>query len=189
MKRISLVVGLLIAAIFSAEHGRPADHQEQAATIGQPALIIGAYQLGAIYPIPRLSSSINPSDKGLEQAGVILELCPYGLPCPWHSIYDHCPAGGSIDDNGYLERGETGSFTIFLKNLGNSHATGVSATISTTTPGATILSGTSNFPDIPPGGVAESSSGYEIVTDQSFSGCIVAFPLPFPPMKGLGHII
>ncbi len=54
--------------------------------------------------------------------------------------------------NGKVEPGETFQLDEQLKNTGHATATGVSATLSTTTPGIEITQATSTYPDIPEGG-------------------------------------
>ena len=49
--------------------------------------------------------------------------------------------------NGIVEPGETGSIVVPLSNVGLATAYGITATLSTTTPGVTVLSGTRTYPD------------------------------------------
>jgi subtilisin-like proprotein convertase family protein len=55
-------------------------------------------------------------------------------------------AGG--DGDGIVEPGEGGSISATLTNIGGATALGVSATLSTMTPGVTIVTATSNYPNI-----------------------------------------
>jgi hypothetical protein len=50
--------------------------------------------------------------------------------------------------NTFIEPGETGSLTVQLTNTGVAAATGISATLSTTTPGVTIGTATSAYPNL-----------------------------------------
>jgi subtilisin-like proprotein convertase family protein len=52
------------------------------------------------------------------------------------------------DGDNFVEPGESGVITIPLTNVGGATALGVSATLTTSTPGVTITSATSNYPNI-----------------------------------------
>jgi hypothetical protein len=52
--------------------------------------------------------------------------------------------------NGFVEPGEQGSLSIQLRNFGVNNATGITATLTSNTPGVTVTPpGTSTYPDIP----------------------------------------
>lgn len=67
------------------------------------------------------------------------------------SFTDSCSGSGSGVGNGYLDPGEDINLQVTLFNSGTQGTTGVSATISTTTPGITITDNYATFPDIPAG--------------------------------------
>lgn len=52
------------------------------------------------------------------------------------------------DGDNFIEPGEGGALTIALTNIGGATALGVSGTLSTSTPGVTITSATSSYPNI-----------------------------------------
>ncbi len=52
------------------------------------------------------------------------------------------------DGDGFVEPGESGALTIGLTNIGGATALGVTATLTTSTPGVTITSATSSYPNI-----------------------------------------
>jgi len=52
------------------------------------------------------------------------------------------------DGDNFVEPGESGMLTIPLTNVGGATALGVTATLTTSTPGVTITSATSNYPNI-----------------------------------------
>lgn len=59
----------------------------------------------------------------------------------------------SGNGNGFVEPGECGSLTLQLQNISTTvAATGVSAVVTTSTPGVTITVGNATYPDIPAGG-------------------------------------
>lgn len=72
--------------------------------------------------------------------------------------------GGAAVTTGNLliEPTECNSLAVTVRNDGNVPMTGVSATISTTTPNVTITQNTSGFPDIPPGESRTNSIPYQI---------------------------
>lgn len=56
------------------------------------------------------------------------------------------PTGG--DDDDFIEPGEGGAITARLVNIGGATATGVRATLTTSTPGVTITNPSANYPNI-----------------------------------------
>jgi subtilisin-like proprotein convertase family protein len=52
------------------------------------------------------------------------------------------------DGDNFIEPGEGGTITVALTNIGGATALGVSATLMTSTPGVTVTSATSNYPNI-----------------------------------------
>jgi subtilisin-like proprotein convertase family protein len=52
------------------------------------------------------------------------------------------------DGDNFIEPGEGGAITVSLTNIGGATALGVSATLMTSTPGVTVTSATSNYPNI-----------------------------------------
>jgi len=83
-------------------------------------------------------------------------------------LTDDCLSGGAGDGNGYLEPGEDGTLSVTLQNIGSYQATGVSAVLSTTTPGVTITQDTATFPAIPAGGTGTSQVAYAVSIDDTF---------------------
>lgn len=65
-----------------------------------------------------------------------------------------CNGTGSGGGNNYIEPGEDVNLTLTIKNIGNSTATGVYTTISSTDPGVIITDPTASFPNIPAGQTA-----------------------------------
>ncbi|MBS1796458.1 MAG: S8 family serine peptidase [Acidobacteria bacterium] len=51
--------------------------------------------------------------------------------------------------NGVVEQGENGSLTVNLKNTGVMNATGITATLTTSSPNITVTQGSSAYPDLP----------------------------------------
>lgn len=64
----------------------------------------------------------------------------------------------SGNGDGFVEPGETGSLAVQLGNVNSTTgATGISATLTASTPGVTITAGSSAYPDIPGGGTGTNS--------------------------------
>jgi hypothetical protein len=60
------------------------------------------------------------------------------------------------DGDGEVEAGETIVMPLVLENVGSQTATGVSATLSTSTPGISLVDASASFPDIAGGGTGAS---------------------------------
>lgn len=83
------------------------------------------------------------------------------------TIVDSCPASGPGDDDGILDPGENVTLTLTAENLGLSGVTGVSAVVTSVTPGITITSPNVAFPDIPSQGFAASTTPITFSIDAS----------------------
>ncbi len=75
--------------------------------------------------------------------------CGADLKYQSSTFTDTCNGTGSGSNDGIIDAGEDILLQITLHNNGTSDATGVSATISTATPGITITDNFATFPDIP----------------------------------------
>jgi subtilisin-like proprotein convertase family protein len=76
------------------------------------------------------------------------------------------PNGNS--NNGVIEPGENITLNVALNNSGNTTATGVSATLSTTTPGITVTQSTSAYPNIPNNGTVTNTTPFAFSVSGSF---------------------
>ena len=83
------------------------------------------------------------------------------------TINDAPPIGNG---NGVINRNECVDLNIALKNNGCADATASSATLSTTTPGVTVVQGSSNYPGMPIDAVATNATPFQIQTANNF-GC------------------
>lgn len=71
------------------------------------------------------------------------------------------PAESGGNANGFIESGETGTLNIVLENTGLQNATGITATLTTSTPGVAITpSSARTFPNIAIGATGTNSSAY-----------------------------
>ncbi|HEX2269215.1 MAG TPA: S8 family serine peptidase, partial [Pyrinomonadaceae bacterium] len=63
--------------------------------------------------------------------------------------------------NGVLDAGENATMTIQLRNDGVSSATGISATLTSSTPGVTVTQGSSTYPDLAVGATGTNTTPFE----------------------------
>ncbi len=70
--------------------------------------------------------------------------------------------------NGFIDPNECNNLTVAVRNDGSGTATGISATLSTSTPGVSIAQSDSTYPDLAPGAAANNTTTYKISTDSSF---------------------
>jgi hypothetical protein len=102
-----------------------------------------------------------------------------------NTITDDCPAGGTGDGDGVVDPGETIDMIITTENVGLSGATGISATLSTTTPGVTITTNNSTYPDIPAGGFAPSNNAFRFDVSATVTcGTLIQFTIDYTANEG-----
>jgi hypothetical protein len=77
--------------------------------------------------------------------------------------------GVTIDGNGIINRDDCVNLNIELKNNGCANATGISSTLTTTTPGVTVVQGSSNYPDMPIDATGTNSTPFQIQTASNFA--------------------
>ena len=97
----------------------------------------------------------------------------------------------TIDGNGVINRDDCVNLNVELKNNGCANATGVSATLTTTTPGVTVVQGNSNYPDMPIDATGTNSTPFQIQTSADFAcGTEIEFDLnlTFPNGSKTIHI-
>lgn len=70
--------------------------------------------------------------------------------------------------NGVVDPDECSTLSISIRNNGTASASGISATLTTSTPGVTVTQPTSAYADIAAGGVGTNSALFEILTSPSF---------------------
>jgi hypothetical protein len=81
--------------------------------------------------------------------------------------------GVTIDDslgnsNGIVNKSECVKLNLGLKNNGCAKETGVSATLSTTTPGVTVIDNSSTYPDMAIDGIGTNATPFKISVSNSF---------------------
>ncbi len=88
--------------------------------------------------------------------------CVQATPTIYHAtatsrtLVDSCPTGGPGHGNGVVEPGETVRLAVILTNDGNASLTGIAGTLSTPTPGVTVVDAAATWPDLAPNASAES---------------------------------
>ncbi len=103
-----------------------------------------------------------------------------------HAITDDCAAGGGGDGNGVLDAGESAVVQVTALNAGTLPATGVTAVLSTATPGVTVTDATASFPDL---GVAATGTSqaphFTVQVGESVPcGTVIGFTLAFTAAEG-----
>jgi hypothetical protein len=84
----------------------------------------------------------------------------------------------TIGGNGVIHRDDCKNLNITLKNNGCANATGISATLTTTTPGVTVIQGSSSYPNMPIDATGTNSTPFQIQTSANFAcGTEIQFDL------------
>ena len=78
--------------------------------------------------------------------------------------------GVTIGGDGVIHRDDCVNLNVELKNNGCANATGISATLTTTTPGVTVIQGSSSYPDMPIDATGTNLTPFQIQTAANF-GC------------------
>lgn len=94
------------------------------------------------------------------------------------SVYAVVSSETSGDSDGHFEPSETFTLQPQLSNDGGTTASGVSATLSTTTPGVTIINGSTTYPDIGPTGIGVPAAPFTVQVGSTVPcGTVVDFTL------------
>ncbi len=113
--------------------------------------------------------------------------------CGPHAVYqahalvaDSCPAGGAGHLNTIWDAGERVQFKVMLANDGTTALTGVTATITSTTPGVVISDGTASYPDLAEGASADSLAPHvaAVLPTSATCGGTVAFQVSITSNEG-----
>ncbi len=103
---------------------------------------------------------------GLIMAYEALQSLPVPVPAPNLVVVSNIFSGGN--GNGLVDPNECNALDVVLTNKGNAAATGVQATLSTTTPEVIIAQPTISFANIPPGGIVTNLSAFKISSSPTF---------------------
>jgi hypothetical protein len=107
-----------------------------------------------------------------------------GIDYVSNTVTDQCPSDGS-HVNGILEPGETADIAVTLKAASLSH-TGVTGTLTTSTPGVTIVDGTATWPSLSPGVPTASDAPHFRISVDGSVACYssIAFQLSVSSDQG-----
>jgi hypothetical protein len=129
---------------------------------------------------------VQDTDGGVDSGGFYVDdvriyaesLCGTKLVPTGTVILDTCPSGPPGDHDGVIDPGEDIVLEVTAKNLGTVAATNVVATLTSLTPGVTIINAVDGFPDIA-GGTAQTSQTpqFSFHVDASLP-CRTAITLP-----------
>jgi subtilisin-like proprotein convertase family protein len=86
------------------------------------------------------------------------------------TVADTCSTGGG-GGNGLWEAGETVQFSVTVENDGSTTLTGVSASITSPTPGVVILDGVASYPDLAPSGTSPSGAPHFTLEVPAAAAC------------------
>jgi len=113
----------------------------------------------------RLSSDSGAEFEGLYLDDISLTFAQVPLSCgadvriaSTAIALDTCSTGGAGNGNGTLESGEDARISVVVSNLGDTTATSVTGTLSTTNPNVSITGATASFPNVPSLGNSTSIS-------------------------------
>ena len=141
---------------------------------------------GGTGPQNRLMDWLDPARSGkLEVDGT--EAIPQ-ITLKSYQSSDHCDSEAALD-NGIWERGESIDIEIELQATGD--FTGVHGTLSSLSPGVTILNGSSDWPDLNFGAPATNLGPFKIRLDRQYSMCFkaLAFRLDVTSNEGGPFVI
>jgi PKD repeat protein/subtilisin-like proprotein convertase family protein len=104
-----------------------------------------------------------------------------------NTFTDSCITVPAGNNDGVVDPGEAITMNVFLKNTGSAPATGISAVLSSTTPGITITTNSANFPDLTdfPPATGGSLTSYAYTVDISVPcGTSIQFSLAVTTAQG-----
>ena len=104
--------------------------------------------------------------------------CGPSLEYESHSFSESCSGTGSGGD-GIIDPGEDVELNIVLMNAGSSDAVNVTASITTTSPDASVTDGDASFPDIPAQASAGSLSPHFTIRVSESASCGQIIPIHF----------
>lgn len=91
---------------------------------------------------------------------------PVAGPGPEIAFSSSAISGGNGD--GVIQPDECNNLTISISNCGSAAATGISATLATSTPGVTVLDATQPYADLSPGASGSNSIPFRLSTSPGF---------------------
>lgn len=123
----------------------------------------GFYAVTAVAPLYQ-SSTVN----GVAMTSATLSIQNFSLQPKPNLVYVSSELSDS-NGNGTLEVDECANVNLKIANTGTGTATSVSAVLTSSTPDVMIIQNASNYPDIPPTGLATNITPFQIRTLNSFT--------------------
>ncbi len=117
--------------------------------------------------------TVKIADLGSNDVGTVtaLQLDIYGsTPNACLAITNATSTATLGNGNGVMDPGETVAETVILQNTGAAAASNITATLSTATPGITILQPTSTYPDLASGASASNATAYSYRLAKTVAG-------------------
>lgn len=114
---------------------------------------------------------IRMGDCRLGSGAILLDYVPKPVRVAFDSV--EVLDGG----DGFLDAGESSQLRVSMKNFGRLTATGVTAFLSTTTPGVTVIDNESSFPDIAVGATGVSAAPHFTVQIAPGTSGLITFDL------------
>ncbi len=101
-------------------------------------------------------------------------------------VEDTCSTGGAGDHNGTCDPGEELQFQVRVTNDGTAPLTGVTATVTSTTPGVVMIDGSADFADLAAGASGDSLAPHVTAKFPSSLACggLVAFDVSIQSAQG-----
>jgi N-acetylneuraminic acid mutarotase len=103
-----------------------------------------------------------------------------------HTLADSCVSGGAGNGNGLLDPGESAVLQVTVQNIGTETATNVSAVLSTSTPGVTVVENRASFPNIAVGALGTTIEPHFLfaVAPGVVCGTVIDFTIDFASDQG-----
>jgi PKD repeat protein len=155
----------------------------------------GTYNLGAIVTVNGAEDSAFVAGKpnnnrfivghGARDVLTVTNPNPAGIYIQSHSETDVCSGGGAGNGDGVLDPGENVTIAVTARSSFSGTATGVTGTLSSTTPGVTITSPTASFGTLATGAAGVSSPPFGISLSPTIAcGTTLSFTLTFASSQG-----
>ena len=125
----------------------PAGQYSMLLPVGTYTVTVSGHGYAAQTVVERRRHRERDDDEGLQ-------------PDPGPALEHNATTLTDPNGNGKVEPGETFQLDEQLENTGHATATGVSATLSTTTPGIEITQATASYPDIPEGALGTNTTQF-----------------------------
>jgi len=145
---------------------------------------VGAWKLKAVDNANQDTGSIVNWTLNLTYPS--MQCGPHAAYTASSAITDTCPAGGAGNGNGTWDPGERVQFRVTVANDGSAALTGVTATLTSSTPGVMILDGIASLPDLAIGASADSlAPHFKVYLPSSLAcGSQVAFSVAVTSAQG-----